>query len=151
MNTVYVLQPAAGKHGLKNVGGGEGGARHHDQHTYNSKLGRVMQEENKLMVSLGYTVRPCLKSHKRKAKQKKKKKPIMMQTIERHDIENGGDKKKIPFIFRIPSYHSIKMLFIALQNQQVYYKPWQYKINIIDSTIHEGNVRNSRHSLKKQI
>lgn len=36
--------------------------------TYNSKLGRLRQEEHKLKVSLGYIVRPCLKSHKRKEK-----------------------------------------------------------------------------------
>lgn len=45
--------------------------------TYNSKLGRLRQEENKLnklKVILGYIVRPCLKSHKRKEKPKTLKK-----------------------------------------------------------------------------
>lgn len=39
--------------------------------TYNSKPGRLRQEEHKLKVSLGYIVRPCLKSHKRKKMLKK--------------------------------------------------------------------------------
>lgn len=38
--------------------------------TYNSKLGRLRQEEYKLKVSLRYIVRSCLKSHKRKEKRK---------------------------------------------------------------------------------
>lgn len=64
MNKAYVFQPAGEKHSPKNV---QEKDRHCHQYLH-SKLGRLRQEEHKLKVRLGYTVRPCLKSHKRKEK-----------------------------------------------------------------------------------